>query len=51
GAKGHLKQVLEEMEGRGKLPEQQREVKNVGNVTGGHPVRVLFGSFLVRHIE
>lgn len=40
-AKEHSKQVLDEMESRGELPEQQRredEGKNPGNVIGGHKV-------------
>lgn len=40
-ARGHSKQVLDEMESRGELPEQQRrgdEGKNVGNIIGGHKV-------------
>lgn len=55
-AKEHSKQILEEMESRGELPEQQQqqrgnEIKNVGNVIGGHKVcasntRVSFGSLL-----
>ena len=43
-AKGHSKQVLEEMESSGELPEQQRrgyEGKNVGNIIGGHKVGIL----------
>ena len=41
-AKEHSRQVLEEMEGPGKLPGQQSvdEGKNVGNVIDGHKVRI-----------
>ncbi|KAJ8597025.1 hypothetical protein M405DRAFT_856087 [Rhizopogon salebrosus TDB-379] len=37
-AKEHSQQVLEEMESRRELPEQNRsyDEKNIGNVIGGH---------------